>query len=424
MWEHFRYRVCMTLILTLITTASNADQSSISLNQAIVKTIQQNPELVSFGYQIQVQEGLLQQAALSPNPELKIEFENFLGTGDFNGVDALETTFSIGWVFERAVQKQRVNVAQASVSLFNTQAKIAQMDAAAETARRFLECLSNQERLRLANQSVELAEKTIVAIQKRVNASKAPKAELARAQADLVVKQLAQEDVQHEIKVANRKLAAQWGENSLKFDRVSGSLYVLPKTEPFKDLKERIELNPTFERLVSQRRVNEAELRLAEAMNKPQWQLSTGVRRFEEQNDQALVIDFTVPLNFKNRNQGKIAATNAKIAQVDADTKVTSALLRTQLFELYEELQHSIHQTIAYKDVIIPAFTQAAQDSQYAYESGRYSYLEWQAVQSNLLNAKKEYLNALIHVHLYVIEIERITGVEVVDATHLTRNTL
>lgn len=422
MWENFRCRVNLALILALITTASYADQSIISLNQAIVKTIQQNPELVSFGYQIQVQEGLLQQATLSPNPELKIEFENFLGTGDFNGVDALESTLSIGWFFERAARQQRVNVAQASVSYFNIQSKIAQMDAAAETARRFLECLSNQERLQLANQSVELAEKTIVAIQKRVNTSKAPKAELARAKADLAVKRLALENIQHEIEVAYRKLAAQWGEDTPKFDHVSGSLYALPKTEPFKDLKGRVQQNPAFEKLLSQRRVNEAELRLAEAMNKPQWQVSTGIRRFEEQNDQALVIDFTVPLNFKNRNQGKIAATNAKIAQVDADTKATSIRLSTQLFELYEELQHSIHQTIAYKDVIIPAFAHAAQDSQYAYERGRYSYLEWQAVQSNLLNARKEYLNALIHAHLYVIEIERITGVQVVDTSNLSRN--
>ena len=421
MWEHFRCRVILTLMLTLITTASFADQSSISLNQAIVKTIEQNPELVSFGYQIQVQEGLLQQAALSPKPELSLEFENFLGTGDFNGVDALETTLSIGWVLERAVREQRINVAQASVSFFDTQAKIAQMDAAAETARRFLECLSNQERLQLANQSVELAEKSIFAIQKRVSASKAPKAELVRAQADLAVKQLAQEDVQHDIKVSYRKLAAQWGESTPRFDHVSGSLYTLPKTEPFNDLKERIEQNPAFEKLLTQRRVNEAELRLAEAMNKPQWQVSAGVRRFEEQDDQALVIDFTVPLNFSNRNQGTIAATNAKLVQLDVDKRSTTVRLNTQLFELYEELQHSVHQTTAYENVIIPAFKQATQDSQSAYERGRYSYIELQAVQSDLLNAKKEYLNAVIHTHLYVIEIERITGVQVVEIPNLKR---
>ena len=76
---------------------------------------------------------------------------------------------------------------------------------------------------------------------------------------------------------------------------------------------------------------------------------------------------------------------------------------------------------MAYENAIIPAFKQATQDSQSAYERGRYSYIELQAVQSNLLNAKKEYLNAVIHTHLYVIEIERITGVQVVEIPNLKR---
>jgi cobalt-zinc-cadmium efflux system outer membrane protein len=48
-----------------------------------------------------------------------------------------------------------------------------------------------------------------------------------------------------------------------------------------------------------------------------------------------------------------------------------------------------------------------------AYERGRYSYQEWQAAQSELLNAKEEYLEAMINAHIYVIEIERVTGVQV-----------
>jgi cobalt-zinc-cadmium efflux system outer membrane protein len=120
-----------------------------------------------------------------------------------------------------------------------------------------------------------------------------------------------------------------------------------------------------------------------------------------------------VPLTFKNRNQGTIAAANARLARIDADQRLTSIRLNTQLYELYEELQHSLHRTETYQNIIIPAVSQAAQDSQVAYERGRYSYQEWQAAQSELLNAKEEYLEAMINAHIYVIEIERVTGVQV-----------
>ena len=413
MWKIARRIAYMTILFCLISTVAASNQISINLNEAIFKTIKDNPELVSFGYQVQAQEGLLAQAHLSSNPDLSIEFENFLGTGDFNSVDELETTISIGWVLEHTVLKQRINAAQANVSSFYTQAKIAQMDAASETARRYLECLSNQERLQLANQSLELAENSVITINKRVSASKAPPAELARAKADLAIKKLAYEDIQHDISVSYHKLAAQWGEINPRFNYVLGSLYTLPKLASFESLKQRIEQNPEYDRLLSQRRMNEAELRLAEAMSKPQWQISTGVRRFEEQDDYALVVDFTVPLNFNNRNQGSIAAKNASLAKVDADQKLTTVRLNTQLYELYEELQHSLHRINVYKNEIIPVITQALQDSETAYEKGRYSYLELQAVQASLINAKKEYLDAMIHAHLYVIEIERITGVQI-----------
>jgi len=413
MWKTFRCRASFALVSCLVATVSFANQTDINFNQAILKTLENNPELISFGYQVQAQQGLLEQATLSPNPELSVEFENFLGTGDFNGIDALETTISIGWILERRVRKQRISVAQAGVSYANTQAKIAQIDAASETARRYVECLSNQERLRLAYEIVELAENNLAAIQKRVSVSKVPAAELARAKADLAVKKLAYEDVQHEISISYRKLSAQWGETSPDFNYVQGSLYALPKPDSFESLLNRIEQNPEFDRLLSQRRMNEAELQLAEAMGKPQWKISTGIRRFEEQDDHAFVVDLTVPLTFKNRNQGTIAAANARLARIDADQRLTSIRLNTQLYELYEELQHSLHRTETYQNIIIPAVSQAAQDSQVAYERGRYSYQEWQAAQSELLNAKEEYLEAMINAHIYVIEIERVTGVQV-----------
>lgn len=428
MWKLFGRVINVAFVLALINAVSFAEsqvaatQTTLSLNQAIAKTIEHSPELKSFGYQVQVQEGLLVQAGLAANPELRMEFENVLGTGDFNSFDRLETTLSIGWVLEHAVRKQRVNVAQAGVSLWHTEAEIARINAAAETARRFLACLANQERLLNAKEAVELAQETIKAVQKRVAVSKSPRAELARSQADLAIKKLEHDDVQHAVETSYRRLAAQWGDNQVNFTQVSGNLFTLPTTASFDVLKDRIENNTEFTRILSQQRVNEAELRLAKAMSKPQWQISAGVRRFEEQDDQALVLDFTVPLTFKNRNQGKIAATNAKLAKLNADSKVVQVRINAQLFELHQELIHSIHRTTALRDVIIPAVTQAAQDSQQAYERGRYSYLEWQAVQASLLDSKKKLLEAVISAHLHVIEIEQATGVQITQASKFARD--
>jgi cobalt-zinc-cadmium efflux system outer membrane protein len=52
----------------------------------------------------------------------------------------------------------------------------------------------------------------------------------------------------------------------------------------------------------------------------------------------------------------------------------------------------------------------AVEQSRYAYERGRYSYIEWVAAQRELLDLRRELLEASANVHRYRIELERLTG--------------
>jgi cobalt-zinc-cadmium efflux system outer membrane protein len=400
------------------------DEHSISLNQAIAKTIEQNPELISFGYQIQVEQGLLKQAGMFSNPDLNVEIEDILGSGDFDGIDSAQTTISIGWALEQGVRKHKVDVARANVSLISNESEIMRVDKAAETAELYLACLTNQTRIINSRQAVELAKEIINAVQVRVTASKAPHAELARAKANLALKQLDLGDVEHDLMTSYRYLSAQWGEVVPQFKQVIGDIFQLPEIDSFEALKERLNQNSEYTRLLSQRRLNETELLLAKELSKPQWRVSAGVRRFESEDDQALVLGFTLPLTLRNRNQGQIAASNARLSKIDADTKAVNVKANAQLFALYTELQHSIHRATALNNVVIPSITQAVNDSHKAYERGRYSYLEWQVVQSELLDANKELIEATSNAHLFVIEIERLTGEKIATLSKTLREKL
>ena len=161
---------------------------------------------------------------------------------------------------------------------------------------------------------------------------------------------------------------------------------------------------------MSQRRLNETQLHLANAQSKSPWRVSAGVRRFEQEDDQALVLGLTIPLTYKNRNQGEIAARQAALDKIDADTRVVDVKIKTQLFILYEELKHSFHRATALREEVIPNINQAVDDSKRAYERGIYSFLEWQIVQKELLAANAELVDAMTSAHLHVIEIERLTG--------------
>jgi cobalt-zinc-cadmium efflux system outer membrane protein len=394
-------------------TVSTSGQAALNLGAAVARTLQTNPQLIAFGYQIHAQQGRLQQSELKPNLQLGLLVENALGSGDFEGFDSAETTLSLAWVLERGKRESRIDAARAGISLLESEAEIQRLDAAADTARVFLDTLALQERLARTDDAVILAEETAAAVQKRVQAGRTPAAELARAEAELARIRLDREDIEHELRTSHRRLAAQWGETQPDFVRVNGDVHKLPAPDAYASLLARLEQNPDLSRYLSERRLREAELRLAEARAKPNWQLTAGIRRLERSDDQAFIAGITIPLTTRNRNEGRIAEAHARLAMTDADRTATRVQIETQLFALYQELQHSLRRTTTIREEILPRIEQALKDTERAYASGRYGYFELRVVQAELLDTRAALVESSIDAHRQVIEIERLTGTTV-----------
>ncbi|HBR96315.1 MAG TPA: hypothetical protein DD979_02920 [Gammaproteobacteria bacterium] len=406
------------LLLSSITTSGAAvasdsavDMRSISLQQAVIKTIEHNPNLRAFDFQLQAQQGRVQQAGLAPSPELTFELENVLGTGNNQGLDSAQATLSIGWVLERGVRQHTIDAARAGASLIEVEADIQQLDAAAETARLYLFSLAHQAREVNIDKTIQLAEETVQSVRKRVKAGKTPKAELSRAQAELARRKLEREDIEHELLSANRRLAAQWGETTPTFSRVEGDITQLPQVASFETLKSQLPQNPEFTRLVSDQLLKKAQLQLAQARDKPSWRVNAGIRHSNEGDDQSLVAGFSIPFGKNTRNPGRIAAARANLVKTSHDEQAVRIRIETALYVMVEELQHSLHVIEAVRGEIIPPLEQALSETRRAYRLGRYSYLELRSVQAELLDAQNTLVEASIDAHRNIIEIERLTGV-------------
>ena len=425
MWVSLTCRVILSCLLVVCSAASLAqsvsasDQVALNLDTAVARTLESNPRLIAFGYQIHAQQGRLQQSELKPNLQLDLLVENALGSGEFEGIDSAETTLSLAWVLERGKRERRVDAARAGISLLETEAEIQRLDAAAETARVFLDTLALQERVIRTDDAVMLAEQTAAAVQKRVQAGRTPAADLARAEAELARIRLDREDIEHELRTSHRRLAAQWGETQPDFSHVNGDVHQLPAPDPYASLLARLEQTPELSRYLNEKRLREAELRLAEARAKPNWQLTAGVRRVERSDDQAFIAGITIPLTTRNRNQGQISAARARLAMTDADRAATRVQIETQLFALYEGLQYSLHRAAMIREEIFPRIEQALEDTERAYAAGRYGYFELRVVQAELLDTRTALVESSIDAHRHVIEIERLTGTTVTSSvTH------
>jgi len=390
-----------------------ANKRTISLEEAVIKTIKHNPALQTFDYQLKAQQGRIQQAGLAPSPQLSFQLEDVLGSGDKNGVNNAEATLGISWVLERGVRELYVDAARAGSSLIKAEADIKRLNAAAETARRYLVSLAYQAREANALAAILLAEETIKSVSKRVKAGKSPKAELFRAHAELARRKLQLEDINHELLTANRRLAAQWGETVPMFERVDGDITRIPKLASFVTLSAQLPQNPEFARLLSNQLLKKAELKLALAQSKPSWHLNAGVRHANNNDDQAFVVGISIPFGERTRNAGRIAEARANLAKTNSNEQATRIRIGTALFVIYEKLQHSLHVIETVQGEIIPSLEQALIETRRAYRLGRYSYMELRSVQEELLGAQNNLVEASINAQHNIIEIERLTGVRI-----------
>lgn len=382
----------------------------LTLQDAVARTLQFSPDLQVFGYELTAQDGRTLQAGAAPNPELVIEVEDAFGTGSRRGVSAVQTTISLRQVLERGALLRRVAVASEGRYLLDAELAEKRLDAASEAARRFIQVLSDQARLQLTHEASVLAEKTVEAASLRVHAAKVPEAELGRAEAALARTRLEHDDVEHQLLTSRRQLAALWGDTEAAFGEAQGQLSQLPALAPYESLSARIRSNPSLLKFSSEARLREAEVKLAEQRRKPAWTVTAGLRRFEAGNDVAAVVGLSIPLPFRDRGEGTIATALAKLEQVDASRSATEVRVVTQLFELFQELQHARHAADTLDTEVLPRVQSALKQTEYAYERGRYSYLELVAAQRELLEVKRARIQAAVDAYGYATEIDRLTG--------------
>ena len=156
----------------------------------------------------------------------------------------------------------------------------------------------------------------------------------------------------------------------------------------FDALFQRAIQNPAIEIFASEERLREAELQLAKTQSRTNIAWSVGVRQFQETDDTAFVTGLSIPLYSAKRNAG--ALQSARAARDEVSVRRESALLnlRARLFDAYQQRKLGIETASSLRTDVIPVLTRALQQTQAAYESGRYGYQEWAAARQELISAE------------------------------------
>ncbi len=401
------------ILTTPAVGASPDPKGELTLRQALELAFTGNSELAALAWEARSGDARILQAGLLPNPEIGLEVENILGSGPFRGFEAIETTLSIGQLVELGGKRAaRIRLASVEKEIAGWDYEARRADLAAEVAKAFVEVLTTQERITLAEETSRLSEEVLGAVSARVAAGKISPVEEAKAQVAFSVSRIDLERVHRSLESARAKLAATWGGSKPVFSKAVGQLEQVTPTPPIEVLADRLSRNPDIARWAVELEQRRSALAQERAGRVPDVTISAGIRRFREPEnvDTAFLFGAAIPLPLFNRNQGKILESQYQLSRAEREREAAGNRVRSALSESYHAIAVGYLEATTLKSVVLPGARSAFESTREGFRQGKFGYLDVLDAQRTLFEERGRYLEALSAYHKAAADIERLVG--------------
>jgi cobalt-zinc-cadmium efflux system outer membrane protein len=279
------------------------------------------------------------------------------------------------------------------------------------TSLAFIDALTAQRNVQLAEENVELTEGAVPVTKKRVEAGKASDVELVRTNTAVATARIRLSGARRDLETARGNLAAQWGAKKATFSSVTGNLDQIRPIPSLELLKGKLQRNPDLARWMTERQRREATLNLARSEAKPDLTLRAGPRLLGASHaDLTLVAGFSIPLPLWNRNQGKIAEAEANVAKTADERAAAEAKTYAELNEAYQTLARAAEEVRISRETVLSGAKSAVDQITEGYAAGRFSQLDVLDAQRTYNEAQTEYVKALSDFRKAQAQIEALTS--------------
>lgn len=404
------YKVIAVSAIAFFPYAANA-QNPLRLHDAIQLTLNNNPQLAGYEFRVQALQGELQTAELKPQLRATTHLENIAGSGEFKGVNGGELTLSLSSIIELGGQRAaRIDLVTARQQQLASSQRLLTLDTLTQVTQQFIALAAEQEELQLLQQNQQLTQDNFNSLNKQVQAGRTAEVDLLRAKAALVRADIAVQKNRQTFNGERIKLSAFWADTSPTFTQVQADLFALPALPQIASLIQQLDKNPDLAVLGDEIVLRSAQLRQAQAERSTNLEWSAGVRRLQLTDDSALVVGLSVPLGSAKRASGAIATASAQQAGAEQERSATRLKLHAQLISLHSAYEQALNEVNLLRTQVLPALQQATRATANAFNQGRYSYLELNLAQRELLDAQIALIEIAAHAQLIHNEIERLTG--------------
>ena len=385
----------------------------LTLRNAVAMALQANPGLSSALREQEATEGAVVQAGAWPNPTLGVQLEDLRR-------DNRTTTLQLSQPIELGGKRSaRVMAAERARDQAGSALAARRAEIRAATVTAFFDVLTAQERLRLAQDSVGLAQTATRAAANRVAAGKVSPLEETKARVAEAGIRVELMQAEGTLRSARQQLAALWGNSSPRFTQVDGAVDQLPAMASAQDIAGKLADAPVLRqaRLEVERRKALADLERAKRI--PDVTVSLGAKRVPASDGDTgssrrnqVVLGLSVPLPIFDTNRGNVAEALSREEKARDDLAVAELQLGTEVAQATERLRsaHATAETLQRDS--LPGAESAYKAATKGFELGKFSFLEALDAQRTLFQVRAQYLLALADAHRAAGDLDRLLGNE------------
>ena len=414
--------LCALAGLGVVTTPANAvaetaalstKKNPLTLEEALARTLRTSPDLIAASEGLRTLEAEVLVASRLPNPELTVTLENVAGDGAYRDTDAAELTIELSQPIELGGKRRlRREAAEFGRQLAANGQTLANTEVLATTRQRFIAVLAAQEKLALAKEQAELAEKSLAAAEERIKAGKSPEIDRLRLQGETSLAGLTMTQAERALVTARQALAASWGEAQPDFDQVAGDLSLLPAAAELSEVEATLEQAPAAANRQIATELQRVELEQAKARRIPDPSLTVGWRQFEESNEDAWLFGISFPLPLFNQGEHEVAAAGSRFNSAKAREVSARNQARSTLRAAWQALADARAEAEMLASQVVPAVAEGFAAAEFGYRAGKFGLLELLDAQRTLFEARQRQLDAQTASHLAAIELQRLLGRE------------
>lgn len=385
--------------------------STLMFGQAVQRVVTYSPAIKAAFVEIQARRGEELQASVKPNPELKVDIEDFLGSSPYSGFQSSQETITVAQLIELGDKRvKRLRAARLDTTASEWDLETTRVQVIVQAAQYFVDVLASQERVTALRSTVALSEKTRTAVEKRIKVGNTSPIELDRTNVSTARARAALKVEEERLKASRLQLSALWGSPHTDFERAGGKLGNGTNMPPTERILAFVDNNPSVARWADEigRRGAVLDVELAKSVR--DYTIGGGVRRFEDTDSTALVVSVSTPLKLFDTNAGAITAAEQRIEKAEHERNAARVAVTGSVAEALSALAVAAARVRSLEREVLPAAESAYQKTQAGYEEARFDLLNVLDSQRTLTEVRLELVDAKADFERAKVRVEALIG--------------